>query len=106
MRALVDSHPDPYAGFGGVIGFWRRVAETRDALPDGGANGAGFLSLLRPLVAGVRDAHTTILPAGRAYDAEPAASLGLEWDVDADGLHVAAAYEEENRGCWVRGSAR
>ncbi len=59
VRYLTTAHPDPYRGFGGPVPFYRAVAGIEADLPARASRDA-FLARLRPLVAGVRDGHTTI----------------------------------------------
>ncbi len=59
VHYLTTAHPDPYRGFGGPVPFYRAVARLEADLPARAARDA-FLARLRPLVAGVRDGHTTI----------------------------------------------
>ena len=59
VRYLTTAHPDPYHGFGGPVPFYRAVARIEAGLPARATRDV-FLSRMRPLVAGVRDGHTTI----------------------------------------------
>lgn len=59
-QLLVDSHPDAFSGGGGRVAFARRFAEVAASIGDDGMTVAEFLARVRPLVAAVRDGHTTI----------------------------------------------
>ncbi|PWB69109.1 MAG: hypothetical protein C3F15_15630 [Holophagae bacterium] len=62
LAAIIeDTHPDPYSGGGGRIGFHRRLHQALNAIPDDGMTKDEFYRLLRPFVAGVGDAHTNFL---------------------------------------------
>jgi hypothetical protein len=77
-RQLADriesTHPDPYSAGGGRIAFHRRLHQALNAIPDEGMTQDAFFRLLRPFVAGVRDAHTNFL---RGYDVNPARPDGV-----------------------------
>ena len=59
VQYLTTAHPDPYRGFGGPVPFHRAVARIEADLPARATRDA-FLARVRPLMAGVRDGHTTI----------------------------------------------
>src|SRR5262245_57895259 len=59
-QTLTEAHPDPYTAVGGPLVFHRRVADIIAAVPTGGMTRRRLLAHLRPLVAGLRDGHTTI----------------------------------------------
>ncbi len=59
VHYLTTAHPDPYRGFGGPVPFYRAVARIEADLPARTTRDA-FLARLRPLIAGLRDGHTTI----------------------------------------------
>jgi hypothetical protein len=90
---LVDSHPDPYRGFGGPVGFFRQATAIARQIPDHGSPDE-FLALIRPLVAGVRDGHTTIgiPPASQTARARIFLDLGIV----EDSLYVRTVYAPEH----------
>ena len=101
---LVNSHPDPFTGCGGMISFYRLADNTARAIPDSGLTAIAFLRLLRPLVAAVRDGHTTIFDPkapdqkvdarALAPDAGSQPRLWIDWEPVDERLVVAAVYEE------------
>jgi len=68
---LEATHPDPYSAGGGRIAFHRRLHEVLNAIPDEGMTKDEFYRLLRPFVAGVRDAHTNLLHGYEVDRARP-----------------------------------
>ena len=92
-RLLVDSHPDPFAGCGGPVAFYRLVDDIYRTVPEHLAV-SDYLRLLRPLVASLRDGHTTIHGSSSARSAQHPA---VEFDVLTDGLVVGRAYASEFR---------
>lgn len=81
---LVDSHPDPFMGSGGAVNFYRRVDAVYRALPNR-LSRSDYLRRLRPVVAAVRDGHTTI---GATPSSPGAACLGMDFGVVDEGLYV------------------
>jgi len=71
---LESTHPDPYSAGGGRIAFHRRLHQVLNAIPDEGMTRDEFFLLLRPFVAGVRDAHTNFL---YGYDVDRARQDGV-----------------------------
>jgi len=73
------------------VAFYRAVAEIEARLP-AQASRPAFLRLLRPLVAGLRDGHTTIGPrlAGKPIGDR----LWIDWDIVENTLYVAAVYAD------------
>ncbi len=91
VQYLTTAHPDPYRGWGGPVAFYRAVADIEVRLP-AQASRPAFLQLLRPLVAGLRDGHTTI---GPRLVAEPIADrLWMDWGIVENTLYVAAVYAD------------
>lgn len=102
VRLLAESHPDPYTGGGGRVEFYRKVDGILQAIPSEGMTVSGFLKLLRPLVASVRDGHTSIRAANSSN-----ASLRtwIDLGVIEDRLYVSGVYREADRallGCRIR----
>ena len=68
LRQLVElldqAHPDPYQAVGGRVAFHRLAHHVDQSIPDEGMSARGFLGLVRPLVAAVRDGHTKIQAPG------------------------------------------
>lgn len=93
-RLLVESHPDPFAGSGGPLNFYRQADAIARALPDR-LTVPEYLRRVRPLVAAVHDGHTTI--GSRAASRLPR-SMGLEFSVLEDGLFVLRAHRTDLRG--------
>ncbi|NMP23106.1 hypothetical protein [Sulfobacillus harzensis] len=87
VQLLVESHPDPFAGAGGAVNFYRLVDEITRALPDH-LGTPDYLRLLRPLVAALRDGHTTL----HEMTAVPSRHLAIGFDVLADGLVIGRVY--------------
>ena len=91
VQLLVESHPDPFAGCGGAVNFYRLVDEITRTLPDH-LGTTDYLRLLRPLVAALRDGHTTL------HDMTAASRhLAVDCDVMADGLVIGRVYASEFR---------
>lgn len=87
VRLLVESHPDPFAGVGGAVNFYRLVDGVARTLPDY-LGTPEYLRLLRPLVASLRDGHTTL----QEMAAAPSQHLAVDFDVMADGLVIGRVY--------------
>src|SRR4029079_12195147 len=82
-QALSEAHPDPYTALGGPLAFHRRVAEIVDAIPTDGVIRSQLLTRLRPLVAALRDGHTSIRLPGAPLTPPPGSEksgLPFEWD--------------------------
>lgn len=86
-RLLVESHPDPFDGTDGAVNFYRLVDEITRTLPDH-LGTIDYLRLLRPLVASLRDGHTTIHEMTDA----PSLHIAVDFDVMADGLVIGRVY--------------
>ncbi len=104
LALLSDAHPDPFSAIGGMVSFHRMANDILSAIPDEGMTPAEFLRLLRPLVAAVRDGHTTIFdPAApdqlvdvRAMGGEldMAQRLWIDWEPVDEQLVVSGVYDE------------
>ncbi|MCL4521703.1 MAG: hypothetical protein M1415_09035 [Firmicutes bacterium] len=92
VQLLVESHPDPFAGTGGAVNFYRLADEIERTLPDH-LRTTDYLRLLRPLVAALRDGHTAI----HDMTAAPSRHLAVAFDVMADGLVIGRVYSSEFR---------
>jgi hypothetical protein len=57
---LETVHPDPYLYSGGRIKFHRRFQNILQSIPENGLSRDEYISLIRPFVASVSDAHTRI----------------------------------------------
>lgn len=94
-QLLVHSHPDPYSTDGGAVAFHRRVAEIAEALPEDGLTERQFLKRLRPLVASLKDGHTTL------YSLEDETTSTkrswLEWEAVEEQLVLMKVYRPEDR---------
>ena len=92
IQYLTTAHPDPYRGFGGPVPFYRAVARLEADLPIH-ATRAAFLARLRPLVAGVRDGHTTI----HGPDIETSsARVWLDFGIVEHTVYVRTVYTPED----------
>lgn len=77
-QLLVEAHPDPFVAGGGRVAFARRFDEAALRIGDDGMTVAEFLALVRPLVASVRDGHTTVgSPLTRSDDARAQVELAI-----------------------------
>ena len=83
-RLLAESHPDPFSGCGGPINFYRLVDDIVRAMPERLAV-SHYRRLLQPLVASLRDGHTTIHGPAPAHSPRHPA---VDFDVLADGLVI------------------
>ena len=104
VNLLAASHPDPFRGSGGTIPFYRHAGHIARRVPESGMNAQEFLRLLRPLVAAVRDGHTTIFDPnmpdqlvdvramGGAGSSAP--RLWVEWEPLDEQLVVSVVPEE------------
>lgn len=97
LKHLLEStHPDPFTGGGGSIAFNRRFRQIWDALPKEGLTPAGFLRQVRPLVASVRDGHTTI-GLGRKDRGKEPPRLGIDFGICDRRLYVRQVHRPEHR---------
>lgn len=104
ITLLVDSHPAPFTGPGGMIPFHRHAHEIALSIPDSGMSAQDFLRLLRPLVASVRDGHTTIFDPAQpdqlvdvramGGDFELPPRLWIDWEPVGERLVVTGVYED------------
>jgi len=96
VQLLDQSHPDPYLASGGRVAFYRRVHHIDMSIPKEGMTILGFLNLVRPLVASVRDGHTTIrAPRTKGISKK---RLWIDFDVASRKVFVSAVYAQEDRG--------
>ncbi len=61
LSYLENIHPDPYLHSGGKVAFHRRFQDILQSIPPQGMAKDGFLRLLVPFVAAIRDGHTVLL---------------------------------------------
>ncbi len=107
VSLLAESHPDSFSGAGGMLAFHRHAGEIARSIPNDGMTAAAFLRLLRPLVASVRDGHTTIfdphqpdeLIDARAMGGDPESSprLWIDWEPLDEVLVISGVYEDRLR---------
>ena len=91
---LESAHPDPYIG-GGKIAFHRRLQKILASIPAKGMSISEFYSLLRPFMAAVQDAHTSIFMA--ASGGNPGLGLPIGFEAVENRVYVARVYSEEHR---------
>lgn len=94
VSILESSHPDPFLRGGGRVAFMRRVDEVMRAIPPQGATTEEFRALVAPLVASVRDGHTSIAP-GPSTGTSGGLWIDLE-PIEQD-LFVSGVYRPEDR---------
>ena len=96
LAATIESaHPDPYINGGGKIAFHRRIHEFLRSIPEEGMSPAEFYTLLRPFVAAIGDAHTSIRLPDSGGD--PGLGLPLGWEAVEDRIYVARVYSDEHK---------
>lgn len=96
-RLLIDSHPNPFAAEGEQA-FRARVAATLQAIPAAGMTPRAFLRLARPLVASLRDGHTSIRSAPSG---EQPRQVRLLTDIVDERTYVSGVFDETQR--WALG---
>ncbi len=89
-EALEDLHADPYRGYGGKLGFHRRLERLVETTPEE-ATPAEFHRHVSPLVTGLRDGHTRLSPPTDDTDDR---ELPVSIRVVGDGLFVDGVHEE------------
>ncbi len=92
---LENTHPDPYIRGGGRIAFHRRLQQLLNAIPAEGMTKEEFVSLLRPFIAAVGDAHTLIRDAYRVNDSYPG-GVPLRFDIVEESLYVSGVPDEDD----------
>jgi transglutaminase-like putative cysteine protease len=95
LVALLDqAHPDPYQAVGGRVAFHRMAHHIAQTLPEDGMTAHRFLRRVRPLVAAVRDGHTTI----RAPRAGPGSreKTWIELDAASRALFVSGVHASKD----------
>jgi hypothetical protein len=93
---LESSHPDPYINGGGRIAFHRRLHRVLNAIPEEGMTKDEYFRLVRPLVAGVGDAHTNFL-GGYEVDRRRPGGVPLRFAVVENTLYVSGVPRTEQR---------
>ena len=92
VQYLTTAHPDAYRGFGGPVPFYRTVARAEADLPAHATRDA-FLARMRPLVAGVRDGHTTIHGPDRESSS---ARVWVDVGIVEHTVHVRTVYASDD----------
>ena len=91
---LESAHPDPYINGGGKIAFHRRLHGIFATIPAEGMSVSEYYRLLRPFVAAIEDAHTTIRILSSGGNSSPGLPIGFE-AID-NRVIVARVYSEEH----------
>jgi len=90
VRVLEETHPDPYAAFGGKVAFKLRAQDLLGAVPVDGLTRDELYTLLVPFLGALGDGHTS-LRSPAAADGRPTRHLPLAFAVAADATFVAGA---------------
>lgn len=93
---IEDAHPDPYIRGGGKVAFHRRLHAVMKTIPGEGMTREEFYRHVRPFVAAIGDAHTTVHGA-YSHDYEEPGGVPLYFDVVGEDLYVLGVSREEER---------
>ncbi|MBI2930160.1 MAG: hypothetical protein HYY16_00790 [Planctomycetes bacterium] len=94
VQLLEETHPDPYLGAGGRVAFHRKVHDVLDAIPSEGMTVRQFLRLVRPLVASIRDGHTSVFSP---FQQKAGRRAWVELEAVEQCLYVAGVYRDADR---------
>lgn len=91
INKLIETHPDPYSGFGGPIEFFREKTQSSELIKDSMTN-EEFIILLNQFLSNLDDGHTSIyFPKNKS---EIKKSFPLKLKVSADKMFVQNSTEE------------
>jgi hypothetical protein len=85
---IESAHPDPYIRGGGMIAYHYRLHRLLEAIPAEGMTRDEFVRLLRPFIAAVGDAHTSIWDGYKVDDYLPG-GVPLRFGIVEDTFYVA-----------------
>lgn len=93
---IEDTHPDPYKHAGGKISFHRHLQHLLNNIPEEGMTSNEFVSLLRPFIATIGDAHTEVYAHHNVNMASPG-GIPLTFEIVGQSLVVTGVPGEQYR---------
>jgi hypothetical protein len=94
IENLIETHPDPYFGFGGSIEFVREKTRTSESITDSMTN-EEFVILLNQFLSHINDGHTSIYFPKNEDEIKKV--LPLKFKISSDGIFVENSTKEYTR---------
>ncbi|MFA6335051.1 MAG: S41 family peptidase [Bacteroidales bacterium] len=91
IEKLIETHPDPYSGFGGPIEFFRKKIQTSELITNSMTN-EEFVILLNQFLSNLNDGHTSIFFPKNENKIRKV--LPLKFKVSTDKMFVQNSTEE------------
>lgn len=88
IDAVEQTHPDPYAVYGGRIAFRRQARALLESIPDSGMSVPGLFTHLRPLVSNLADQHSRLAAPDLPQTDVPEKYLPIRFKLAYDGVFV------------------
>ena len=96
-EVIESAHPDPYLRGGGRVAFQRRLQDALLAIPPDGMTVRDFWRVAAPIVASVRDGHTSLAAPPKSGSVSPSPISFALKVVEHDLVVTRVAREDERR---------
>lgn len=99
---IETAHPEPYFKGGGRIAYHRRLQKLMRDIPEDGLSKIDFLFLIMPLIAKIKDSHTSLFEDNLVLDTQNPGGIPLIFSAIEEKLYVKSVIEEEHKpliGC-------
>ncbi|MDR0660789.1 MAG: S41 family peptidase [Prevotellaceae bacterium] len=93
VKALEETHPDPYTGFGGKVFFHKKAFEVEQSLKKGGTLN-DFSETILSFFSNLEDGHTYLEQINFTKSYIPNLVLPIEFSVISDGLIISGISKE------------
>lgn len=94
VEKLIETHPDPYSGFGGPIEFFRKKMQASELITDSMTN-EEFVILLNQFLANLNDGHTSIFFPENENEIKK--NFPLTFNISADKIFVQNSTDEYSK---------